>query len=95
MVAWAEIPLVNDVTDSRPSPTTPSSSSSELIRQNYNHPSVVFWGLCNELTQRRPATNALMTALKALAHAEDPTRLSTTLAVRTSGDGDPLTTTPT
>lgn len=49
----------------------------ELIRQNYNHPSIVVWGISNELFQMSDAIYALYEELYALAKEEDPSRLKT------------------
>jgi beta-galactosidase len=87
MVVWAEVPLVNAVADSAAFSDNAQQQLRELIRQNYNHPSIFFWSLSNELTNT-PASNALMDRLQALAQAEDPTRL-TTLASN-QGDSDPI-----
>jgi beta-galactosidase len=87
MVVWAEVPLVNAVTDAAAFTDNAQQQLRELIRQNYNHPSIFFWSLSNELAST-PATNALMDTLQALARAEDPTRL-TTLASN-QGDSDPI-----
>src|SRR3546814_11380484 len=52
----------------------------ELIRQNYNHPSVAMWSIGNEVTNwswkgLTPSNpRPLMEALNALAKREDPTR---------------------
>jgi len=79
LIVWAEIPLVNRVF------ATPEFQSScrqqliELIRQNYNHPAIFFWGLHNEITapwEPGPDATALIAELSALAKAEDPTRLT-------------------
>jgi beta-galactosidase len=88
MVVWAEVPLVNAITDSTAFTDNAQQQLRELIRQNYNHPSIFFWSLSNELTST-PATNALMDRLQALAHAEDPTRLTTVAS--NQGDGDQIT----
>jgi beta-galactosidase len=48
IVAWAEIPFVNEAL---PAPSFLASANDqlrELIRQNYNHPSICFWGVGNE-----------------------------------------------
>ena len=47
----------------------------ELIRQNYNHPSIFFWGVGNETYG--PAADALAAAFAKVAREEDPSRLST------------------
>src|SRR3546814_7077642 len=55
----------------------------ELIRQNYNHPSVAMWSIGNEVTNwswkgLTPSNpRPLMEALNALAKREDPTRPTT------------------
>ncbi len=48
----------------------------EMIRQNYNHPSIVFWGLFNELTPPGDPV-PLLRELNDLTHQEDPYRLTT------------------
>jgi beta-galactosidase len=77
LVAWAEIPLVNDTTASSAFTANAEQQLRELIRQNYNHPSIVFWSIGNEQRQDNAATNALLTDLAGIVNAEDPDRLST------------------
>ena len=48
----------------------------ELVRQNYNHPSIIVWGLFNELSPPGDPV-PLLKELNALAHQEDPYRLTT------------------
>lgn len=49
----------------------------ELIRQNYNHPSVCFWGLFNELKLNFDDPQPFIKELNTLAKQEDPGRLTT------------------
>lgn len=78
LIVWAEIPLVNSVTDSAAFTTSTQNQLRELIRQNYNHPSIVFWGIGNELTDYNgTATNRLLASLAGIIESEDPGRLST------------------
>ena len=49
----------------------------ELIRQNYNHPSIILWGISNELHQMSDEIFALYQELYELACKEDNTRLKT------------------
>ena len=49
----------------------------ELIRQNYNHPSVIVWGLSNELHQMTDEIFGLYSELYEIACKEDDTRLKT------------------
>lgn len=87
MIVWAEVPFVNRPSNdgSAGSPELFANAKAqmvELIRQNYNHPSVVTWGIGNEVdldvvTGRAPPTTdarPLLRELNALSKAEDPTR---------------------
>ena len=56
----------------------------ELIRQHYNHPSIVVWGLFNELSMRGDNPVPYIEELNELAHREDPTR-PTVAASNTDG----------
>lgn len=97
IIVWTEIPVINYMSDAGAPLTTyqhhAASQLYELIRQQYNHPSVFFWGLCNEI--RASKTNVdimpILRALNDLAHNEDPTRL-TTLAHDKAGDDQIKTT---
>jgi beta-galactosidase len=77
LVVWAEIPLVDYITDSPAFARTTEQQLRELIRQNYNHPSIVFWGIGNEQRVDDPPTNALLNRLAGIVDEEDPDRLST------------------
>ncbi len=49
IVVWTEIPLVNHIDTSSSFADNCEQQLKELIRQNYNHPSILFWGIFNEL----------------------------------------------
>ncbi len=87
MVVWAEVPFVNKVgfTDAPASPELIANARmqmSEMIRQYFNHPSIVTWGIGNEVdidlafNRLGPKADArpLLRDLHALAKAEDPSR---------------------
>lgn len=87
MIVWAELPFVNKVgfTDAPATPQLIANARQqliELIRQNYNHPSVVTWGIGNEVDidmafgRLGPKADArpLLRELNRLSHAEDPSR---------------------
>ncbi len=76
-VIWSEIPLVNEVTDSAAFRTNAQQQLVELIRQNFNHPSIAFWGIGNEQRTSNAATNDLLRDLAASVRAEDSGRHST------------------
>jgi beta-galactosidase len=75
-VVWTEIPLVNAVTDSPAFTANATQQLHELITQNYNHPSIVFWGIGNEQGSDDAVTNALLDKLNGVVNATDPDRLS-------------------
>jgi beta-galactosidase len=76
-VVWAEIPLVNSITNSTAFTANAQQQLRELIQQNYNHPSIVFWGIGNEQRTDDAATNSLLASLAGIGNAMDPDRLST------------------
>jgi len=90
LVVWAESSMVNVVGPSREFEDTAKQQLRELIKQSYNHPSICFWSLFNELTdkKRKGQTDAegaamldhevqVVKDLNEEAHQLDPTRLTT------------------
>ena len=78
IVAWSEIPLIDYITSDINFSNNASQQLIETIRQNYNHPSICFWGVYNEiLLDTGPDPRPLVQSLNQLAHTEDPTRLTT------------------
>ena len=80
-VIWAEIPYISQHMPGGRENTI--SQMKELITQNYNHPSIVVWGLSNEITMKGESDPDLLEnhhILNDLAHSMDKTRL-TTMAV--------------
>ena len=78
MVVWAEIPYISQHLPRGQENTI--SQMKELIYQNYNHPSIVVWGISNEITMQGEKTPGLLEnhrALNDLCHALDSTRLTT------------------
>jgi beta-galactosidase len=75
-LVWTEIPLVNSITDSPAFRANAVQQLREMIRQNYNHPSIVFWGIGNEQGVDDAATNALLDSLAGIVRTEDPDRFS-------------------
>ncbi len=76
-LVWAEIPLVNSITDSTAFRSNAAQQLREMIRQDYNHPSIVFWGIGNEQRTDDTATNSLLDTLAGIVNSEDPDRFST------------------
>jgi hypothetical protein len=78
MVIWAEIPLVNKITETPEFYANAKQQMTELIRQNYNHPSIFFWGIGNEVElETGPDPNNLLAQLQTLSKQEDTTRPTT------------------
>jgi len=87
-IIWAEIPYISQHMPGGRENTV--SQMKELITQNYNHPSIVVWGLSNEITMKNPKDPDLLEnhhILNDLCHEMDKTRL-TTMAVVSMCDMD-------
>ena len=82
LVIWAEIPYISNHMPGGRENTI--SQMKELIVQNYNHPSIVVWGLSNEITMKGDSDPDLLenhNILNDLVHEMDKTRLTTIAAV--------------
>lgn len=80
MIVWAEIPYISEHLPNGRENTI--SQMKELITQNYNHPSIVTWGLSNEITISTKKKADMLDnhrVLNDLCHQMDDTR-PTTLA---------------
>ena len=73
-IVWEEIPFVGGYINSKSFEDNLKFQLKELILQNFNHPSICFWGLFNEITGNFDDTLA---ELNELAHQLDPSRLTT------------------
>lgn len=81
MAVWAEIPYISRHMPGGRENTV--SQMKELIYQNINHPSIIVWGLSNEITMNGASDSSLIEnhrMLNDLVHKIDPTR-PTTIAV--------------
>jgi beta-galactosidase len=83
-IIWTEIPFVNTVSGKEAE--NAKQQMTELIRQNYNHPSIYVWGLHNEIKASSPDAygSVLTAALNDIAKTEDPDRY--TASVNGSGE---------
>lgn len=84
IVTWAEIPFIGPggyadkgFVDQPSFRENGKTQLIELIRQNYNHPSICFWGLFNELKEVGDNPVEYIKELNVLAKQEDPTRIIT------------------
>ena len=95
LIAWAEIPYITEHLKNGNENTR--SQMTELIVQNYNHPSIVCWGLSNEITTTAGVTEDILEnhkALNELCHRLDPTRPTTMAHVFMLSPDDPFVTLP-
>ncbi|MFL6627663.1 MAG: glycoside hydrolase family 2 TIM barrel-domain containing protein [Vitreoscilla sp.] len=88
-VLWSEIPLNSAMDDSPAFRANLFQQLRELVKQNYNHPSVLVWGLGNEVYKSDAASHALLAALQREAKALDPHRV-TSYAHCCAADDDAL-----
>ncbi len=90
LVIWAEIPYISSHMPTGRENTI--SQMKELVTQNYNHPSIVVWGLSNEITMTGASTPDLLenhNILNDMVHEMDKTRLTTMAVVSMCDIHDP------
>ncbi len=78
LIVWAEIPMISKFMPHGRNNSL--SQMTELIKQNYNHASIICWGLSNEITAASPVNDELLEnhkALNDLCHKLDSTRFTT------------------
>ena len=101
LVVWAEVPFVNGVRlacSEEPATSEFSANAEqqlrELIRQQYNHPSIGMWSIGNEntMTQDRCGgsdnVTPVLRRLQEVAKAEDPGRVTTLADLSLGGQGE-------
>ena len=90
MVVWAEIPFISVASKTDLTGENAKSQMVELIRQNFNHPSIIMWGVENEIQigGDRLEVRQMVKELNDLTHKEDPTRLTTQANVAMVPDDD-------
>ena len=78
-IVWAEIPYIHCQSDDPKAHENAKQQMKDLIYQNYNHPSICFWGLSNEITFGGEKKNLVENhkELNALVKECDPSRLTT------------------
>ncbi len=95
LVIWAEIPYI-----SKHMPTGRENTilqMKELVIQNYNHPSIVVWGLSNEITMNGNGDADLLEnhqILNDMVHELDKTRLTTIACITACDIHDPYVQVP-
>jgi len=90
LVIWAEIPYISSHMPTGRENTI--SQMKELVIQNYNHPSIVVWGISNEITMTGKSNDDLIenhNVLNNMIHEMDKTRLTTIAVVSMCDIHDP------
>lgn len=84
IMVWSEMPLTGPYSENRNSAYNRSDELDnnaeqvmrEMITQGFNHPSIVWWGLFSDISQRGDDPIALVRRLQQIAKDEDPARLT-------------------
>ncbi len=76
MIVWAELPFISSYDEREEADANLISQMRELILQNYNHPSICFWGIANEvgIGKESPKLYQILKELNALTKKLDPSR---------------------
>lgn len=79
MVVWAEIPFISVFSNTSAAEKNTLSQMKELVLQNYNRPSIICWGIANEITIGGEGHELYenLEKLNDLCHELDKTRLTT------------------
>lgn len=91
LIAWVEIPYITEHMPEARANTI--SQMTELVLQSYNHPSIVCWGLSNEITAAGGVNDDLVEnhrLLNDLCHRLDPTRFTVMAHAFMLDPGHPL-----
>ena len=89
---WAEIPFISVFKKGEGAHKHVMEEMKELIIQNYNHPSIMFWGISNEILIGGISQELVDTHhdLEKLCKELDPTRLTTIAHVATTPVNGPM-----
>jgi beta-galactosidase len=89
LIVWEEIPVLRQISTTVEFAANSKLMLTEMIRQHYNHPSIMMWCYMNEIFLRLsneadyvPKVVALAKELDALARKEDPGRITAIAANR-------------
>ena len=79
LIVWAEIPFISRMNKDAKAHENAMEQMKELIYQNYNHSSILFWGIANEITIAGyiPGLTDNLKELNELVKSIDKSRLTT------------------
>lgn len=92
LIVWAEIPFITVMSPDPRAHEDCIRQMTELIWQNRNHPSIICWGIANEISfgGEKPELLPRLTELDTLCHKIDPDRLTTIAQVTMLRTESPL-----
>jgi len=91
MVVWAEVPYITRTSELPGYAENAVSQMRELIKQSYNHPSIVMWGVQNEIgmfPNEKPLTEIVRTMHRTVKEL-DTTRATTQAQIMMIKEDDP------
>lgn len=71
---WTEIGINSEVQDTAEFRANAAQQLRELIAQTFNHPSIMMWGIGNEVYSEDPLVTRVLQSLQAVAKEADPSR---------------------
>lgn len=91
MVVWAEIPFISAYDARKEADENLKQQMKELVLQNYNHPSICFWGIANEvgIGGESEEMYRMLRELNQLTKELDATRLTTIANVGMTNTSSP------
>ncbi|MGL5979199.1 MAG: glycoside hydrolase family 2 TIM barrel-domain containing protein, partial [Erysipelotrichaceae bacterium] len=91
-IVWAEIPYISSQSTNPDAHINCREQMKDLVFQNYNHASICFWGISNEITisGEKPGLVENHRDLHELIKSIDPTRLTTIAHVSMLGEDSEL-----
>ncbi len=92
VIAWAEIPFISSMSESENPGRNAENQIVELVKQNFNHPSIAFWGVQNEITIGGPDEEiaAVVSMLNSRVKELDESRITVQAQVGHHPDDDKM-----
>lgn len=91
MIVWAEIPYISKTSETDSTASNAILQMRELIRQSYNHPSIIMWGVQNEIGigNETKTLEQIVREIHDVVKEEDTTRVTTQAQVMMTEEEDP------
>ena len=66
MIILCEVPFISQFLNTEKSEQNIQQQFTEMVKQNFNHPCVAYWGLMNEIVQYTPQSEAMLKVIREL-----------------------------